>query len=106
MTVVVLPSGAGWKGVFVQVRDGVGTTSVPWFQPVLVGPRGMDWKKGTRKADRLKLGRGSQHVDLSSFDRQVDRVSCGSGIDTVYAQPNDIVAKDCERVVRVKLPAW
>jgi hypothetical protein len=101
-----VPRGPGWKGVFIQVKDSVGTTSVPWFQPVLVGPRGVGWYKGTRRADKARLGRGTQHVDLSTFDRTVDRVSCGAGFDTVYAQREDIVARDCERVVRVKMPAW
>ncbi len=105
-SLVNLPKGPGWKGVFVQVRDAAGTPSVPYFQPVLVGPRGIGWYKGTRGADRAKLGRGTQHVDLSSFDDKVDRVSCGAGFDTVYAQPEDIVAKDCERVTRITVPAW
>lgn len=103
---VLLPAGVGWGGVLVQVRDSAGNRSVPLFQPVLRGPRGTSWAKGTGRADALRLGRGSQHVDLSSFDGAVDRVSCGSGYDTVYAQPEDEVAADCERVVRVRMPAW
>jgi hypothetical protein len=103
---VVLPAGVGWKGLLVQVVDEAGTRSVPWFQPILMGPRGVQWSKGTAKADRIATGRGSQHIDASSFDQVVDRISCGAGTDTVYAQPDDVVARDCERVTRVKMPAW
>jgi hypothetical protein len=103
---VLLPAGVGWKGLLVQVVDEAGTRSVPWFQPILMGPRGVQWSKGTTKADKIATGRGSQHIDVSGFDKVVDRVSCGAGYDTVYAQPDDVVAKDCERVTRVKMPAW
>ena len=65
----------------------------------------MDWRKGTRRGDKVRTGRGAQHIDVSSFDRKVDRVTCGGGYDTVLAQPEDIVAKDCERVLRVTIPA-
>jgi hypothetical protein len=54
----------------------------------------------------IRTGRGNQNIDLSSFDSTVDRVSCGAGHDTVYAQPEDVVARDCERVIRVKLPRF
>ncbi len=104
--VVLLPKGVGWSGVLVQVRDSIGTRSTPMFQPVLSGPRGTMWVKGTKGRNVIKLGSGSQHVDLSSFDSIVDTVSCGAGYDTVYAQPDDQVASDCERVVRVKLPTF
>lgn len=103
---VALPAGPGWKGVFIQIRDAAGTGSVPWFQPVLVGPRGVGWYKGSRTADTARLPGGTQHADISSFDQKVDRISCGAGFDTVLAQPEDKVARDCERVVRVVLPAW
>jgi hypothetical protein len=33
-----------------------------------------------------------------------DRVSCGSGFDTVYANTLDEVAPDCERVIRAARP--
>jgi hypothetical protein len=103
---LVLPRGIGWKGVLVQVRDTAGASSVPWFQPVLMGPRGTRWAKGTTAANRIRGGRGSDHIESSQFDEKVDVISCGAGWDTVYAQPEDRVARDCERVVRVKLPSW
>jgi hypothetical protein len=104
---VALVAGTGWRGVLVQVRDAAGNRSTPWYQPVLVAPRGSAWKKGTSGADRIRTSRGAQHVDVSSFDRgAVDHVSCGAGIDTVLAQPEDVVARDCEHVVRIKAPAW
>ena len=103
---VLLPLGAGWKGVLTQVRDAAGNRSIPWFQPVFMAPIGAQWYKGTSAADRVRLGGGPQHADLSTFDRKVDRISCGSGYDTVLAQPGDVVARDCERVSRFVAPAW
>jgi hypothetical protein len=104
---VYLTPGAGWRGVLVQVSDAAGNRSTPWFQPVLVAPRGSSWMKGTARADRLRGGRGTQHIDSSNFDRgAVDHISCGAGVDTVLAQPEDIVARDCEHVLRIRTPAW
>jgi hypothetical protein len=103
---VILPQGLGWKGVLVQVRDASGERSVPWFQTVLMSPRGAQWRRGTAEADNIRTGRGSQHIDASQFDGKVDRISCGPGYDTVLAQREDIVAADCERVIRIRMPAW
>jgi hypothetical protein len=103
---VILPRGTGWKGVLVQARDAAGNRSTPWFQPIFMAPVGAAWRKGSSRADRIRVRRGSQHVDLSNFDRKVDRVSCGSGYDTVLLQPEDIAARDCERVTRFVSPAW
>jgi hypothetical protein len=103
---VILPRGIGWKGVLIQVRDAAGTRSTPWFQPVLVGPRGTRWLKGTSRLNRIRGGRGSDHIDSSQFDRKVDIITCGAGWDTVLAQPEDRVDRSCERVIRVKLPAF
>lgn len=103
---ILLPRGIGWKGVLVQVRDRAGTRSTPWFQPVLVGPRGTRWMKGTSGRDRIRGSRGSQHIDSSQFDRTRDIISCGAGWDTVYAQPEDFVSRSCERVIRVKVPRF
>lgn len=103
---VLLPAGLGWRGVLLQVRDAAGNRSTPWFQPIFVAPHGASWRKGTTGADRVRTGSGTQHVDLSSYDRKVDRVSCGRGADTVLAQPEDIVARDCERVNRFLSPRF
>lgn len=103
---VLLPAGAGWKGVLVQVADAAGNRSTPWFQPVFMAPRGAQWRKGTAGVDRVRTGRGTQHIDSSSFDRVADRISCGGGHDTVLAQPEDVVARDCERVTRLRMPPW
>ncbi|MCW2960549.1 MAG: S-layer y protein [Thermoleophilia bacterium] len=103
--VALVGTGVGWKGMYVQVRDKAGNRSRLWFQPILVGPRGkMAWKKGSSRADHIVTGRGSHHIDSSIFDGKVDRISCGAGVDTVLAQREDIVAKDCERVIRLRLP--
>ena len=103
---VFLPKGIGWKGVLVQVRDTTGARSRPWFQPVLMGPRGTRWLKGTTARNRIRGKARSEHIDSSNFDGKRDIISCSSGWDTVYAQPEDFVSKSCERVIRVKLPAF
>ena len=97
---------AGWRGVFIQVQDAAGNRSTPWFQTVLVAPLRSAWRRGGSAADTLRAGVGSQFIDVSQFDGDVDHVSCGAGIDAVFAQPDDVVAADCERVTRVKMPAW
>lgn len=97
---------AGWKYVLVQVRDGEGNRSIPHFHRLLHAPRGAAWRMGGNRADRLASGRGNDHIDVGGFDKRVDRVSCGAGIDTVLAQPEDRVARNCERVMRVRLPRW
>jgi hypothetical protein len=104
---VMLTPGTGWRGVLVQVRDAAGNRSAAWYQPVLVAPRGSAWLKGTTGADRLRGARGTQHIDASNFDRgAIDQISCGAGVDTVLAQAEDVVARDCEHVQRVRMPAW
>lgn len=102
---VPLSRGAGWKGAYFQVVDAQGNRSRVWFQPVLSAPKVTSWKRGSLVADKLKGTSRADHIDLSRFDATVDRVSCGAGIDTVLLQPEDIAAKDCERVVRLKTPA-
>jgi hypothetical protein len=37
---------------------------------------------------------------IEARDGEVDSVTCGAGTDTVYADPQDVVAPDCENVVR------
>jgi hypothetical protein len=101
---VPLSRGIGWKGVFVQVVDAQGNRSRVWFQAVLSAPRSASWVRGSVRNDRLKGSARADYIDLSRFDGRVDRVHCGRGVDTVLLQREDIAAKDCERVVRLKMP--
>lgn len=49
----------------------------------------------------LKLGDGDDRV--AAHNGSVDKISCGSGSDTVYADPADNVAADCESVDRTTI---
>lgn len=102
----LLSPGLGWKGVFIQVRDAAGNRSRPWFQTVLLAPRGAEWRRGTARVDTIRMGGRAGHADLSRYDGKVDRVSCGAGLDSVLLQPGDVAARDCERVARLVTPAW
>jgi dipeptidyl aminopeptidase/acylaminoacyl peptidase len=55
----------------------------------LVGGPGNDSVRGGIGRDTIELRDGSR-----------DRASCGAGRDVVYADRSDLVARDCERVVR------
>jgi hypothetical protein len=48
--------------------------------------------------DKIDAGPGDDRIDVSGDPdaEQPDRVSCGSGNDVVYADPNDVIAADCE----------
>jgi Ca2+-binding RTX toxin-like protein len=64
----------------------------------LDGGAGNDTLVGGPGQDTL-FGRGGNDV-LSVRDGQRDRVSCGPGRDRVIADRTDVVARDCEHVVR------
>jgi hypothetical protein len=38
--------------------------------------------------------------EIAAHDERIERISCGSGFDTVYADRRDRISRDCERVVR------
>jgi Ca2+-binding RTX toxin-like protein len=65
---------------------------------LLDGGAGNDTLVGGPGRDTL-LGRSGNDV-LSVRDGQRDRVSCGPGRDRVLADRSDVVARDCEHVVR------
>ena len=48
--------------------------------------------------DRVSGGAGADRI--AAQDGYIDQVSCGAGRDTVTADPEDVVAKDCEAVSR------
>ena len=57
-----------------------------------------DTLRGTRRPDWICAGAGRDVIDVRRG--RADTVDCGPGRDTVYAEPRDKVAKNCERVVR------
>jgi hypothetical protein len=64
----------------------------------LLGLGGADFLVGGPGRDRILAGPGDDRV--KSEDGAVDSVACGPGIDTVNADPVDVVAADCEVVAR------
>jgi Ca2+-binding RTX toxin-like protein len=65
----------------------------------LLGGDGDDDVTGGTGSDNVVAGAGNDVVDV--FDGAAgDIVVCGSGVDTVYADPRDTVASDCENVTR------
>jgi Ca2+-binding RTX toxin-like protein len=67
---------------------------------VLYGLAGNDTLIGGTGKDRLHGGTGND--TLSARDGLRDTITCGTGRDTVNADPVDRVANDCERVLRRK----
>lgn len=79
----------------------------------IVGTSGPDVIQGGKGNDRLYGGAGNDRIvggpgkdwiyggpgndTIYARDKTQDHVSCGSGIDTVYADKIDVIAKDCEK---------
>ena len=62
------------------------------------GGPGNDYLDGGKGVDRISAGPGSDTV--LAVDGDADRISCGTGNDRVMADSTDVVAKDCELIVR------
>jgi hypothetical protein len=67
---------------------------------LLYGLGGADTLVGGPGADRLFGGAGNDTV--LAGDRARDVIACGPGRDVVRADPGDRVARDCERVIRIR----
>jgi hypothetical protein len=67
---------------------------------LLYGLGGADTLVGGVGADRLFGGAGNDTV--LAGDRARDVIACGPGRDVVRADPGDRVARDCERVIRIR----
>jgi Ca2+-binding RTX toxin-like protein len=63
------------------------------------GDAGSDRVSGGSGADAVSGGSGKDNINVARGGR--DRVDCGSGRDVVRADAGDVVASDCERVIRV-----
>lgn len=63
-------------------------------QDVLSGGRGKDQLLGGSGGDVLSAGAGTDQVHADDGARDV--VSCGPGLDTTFADREDVVADDCE----------
>jgi hypothetical protein len=64
----------------------------------IVGAAGNDTVQGGPGADTIDAGPGDDIVNVP--DGTADKVTCGTGIDTVRADTTDEVALDCENVER------
>jgi Ca2+-binding RTX toxin-like protein len=64
----------------------------------IAGDAGSDLVNGNSGADRISGNSGNDRI--TSRDSSRDRVTCGSGRDSVVADRRDIVSRNCERVRR------
>jgi hypothetical protein len=64
----------------------------------IIGTRGPDSITGTAAADLVVARGGNDRINVRGTIR--DRVRCGTGWDRVLAGSNDIVAQDCNVVIR------
>ncbi|MEX0992943.1 MAG: hypothetical protein WDZ37_03010 [Solirubrobacterales bacterium] len=65
---------------------------------VLTGGDGADTLDGGKGTDSFEAGADDDSID--AVDGKADKVSCGSGTDSVRADVSDSVDSDCERVTR------
>ncbi len=71
----------------------------------MTGDDGADDMTGGAGKDDFAGGAGNDVIDAFDAPATVaERIVCGSGIDTVYANPADKVGGDCEVVVRAARP--
>jgi WD40 repeat protein len=66
---------------------------------VLFGGRGVDFLYPGNGEDRVVAGPGRDWV-VTQADSRVDVIRCGAGLDAVYAETIDRIARDCETVRR------
>jgi Ca2+-binding RTX toxin-like protein len=70
----------------------------------LLGGAGPDRITDRRGIDHVSGGAGNDRIDVrdrSAADRRYrDRIACGPGLDSVLADRRDVVARDCEKVVK------
>jgi Ca2+-binding RTX toxin-like protein len=66
---------------------------------VLFGGPGADVLNGGSGKDRFVGGSGNDVIKARDHVRG-EKINCGAGRDTVYADKGDLVAKNCEKVHR------
>jgi hypothetical protein len=94
----------GWSPAYISAGAGSDTVYTNDFDAVVAGS-GSDRIIGFDRAGLHIYGdAGNDRIDVrdkSKKNRSIkDQVHCGPGKDKVYADKNDLVAKDCERVKR------
>jgi Ca2+-binding RTX toxin-like protein len=88
------------RGCVEWVIGGPGDDDITGYagRQVLLGGEGLDVINGLGGADVLAGQDGDDTI--YSRDHSVDTVSCGSGVDTVFADATDVVSPNCETVRR------
>ncbi len=77
-----------------EITDGFGTD-------IVYGGKGKDnliGYGGDTSVDGFNGGAGGDTIQSRDVPAAKDRVECGSGVDTVYADKSDVISSDCERV--------
>jgi Ca2+-binding RTX toxin-like protein len=75
-------------------RDRIGGST---GDDTILGGEGNDRIDPGRGSDRVSAGPGDDFVGAAA-DGKRDVIACGPGLDTVFAERLDRVARDCERV--------
>jgi hypothetical protein len=83
------------------MRREIVATAGPSASPPWCGRQSRDDTYGEAGHDVLLGGPGDDQLDASGFgdDNTKDRLSCGGGFDTVFANSKDKVPSDCEDVI-------
>ena len=107
VSVLGLAAGSTWAATFsgTEGPDRIVGTPGP---DVIDGRGGSDLIDGRGSADVIRAGGGADVIRsgpgpdriAAALDGDRDSISCGLGVDLVNAETNDIVASDCELVVR------
>jgi RTX calcium-binding nonapeptide repeat (4 copies) len=77
-----------------EITDGLGADTV-------YGKAGADnliGYGGDTSVDRFRGGAGNDTIQSRDVPAAKDRLSCGSGVDRVYADKADVVSGECEKV--------
>jgi Ca2+-binding RTX toxin-like protein len=95
--------GGSAPGTELHGRAGNDTLTAYGADDRLYGDDGADTIDGGCGTDYISGGTGIDVIQAQDGD-PTDVVSCGGGVDRVTADAGDRVAKDCELVIRVRLP--
>lgn len=90
---------AGAGPDFITTRNGDDVVNGGTGDDRLVTGAGADQVTGGTGEDGIDAGPGADAVNVR--DGETDTVACGTGFDTVAADPSDAIAPDCERVSRI-----
>lgn len=90
------------RGSGVRVSRQVRRLLLKTFGPLAT--RTIEVSNGDASKDIFSAGGGNDRLFVDSVPTSTDIVSCGSGRDTVTADSKDVVANDCEKVLKRTIP--